>query len=242
MKSIYEEMAQAGQIEEAIAKCEADLEVLKQGDSKPKYAHALHAMASMLKYYTSEYAKSLEFLSLEIQFREMHQLPGLDAAYLKSAIVNMYLYKKEEVLSNAELCLSCTENQSVRATALNVIGDTIFQENTTKADRYFREAEQLFEAAQDHYNLAHVRLSYARLLGFNGDIGTALSMCEQELAAAQQDKNPGIFGTAYLRLAEIHSYSGDRAQSKNFAQKAHTIGEENNWKVLMEEAEVFLGD
>jgi len=154
----------------------------------------------------------------------------------------MYLGKDKEVLENANLALKTSDTSSIRATALNVIGDTLFIEDPDRARNCFHEAEQLFEAEADTYNLAHVRLSNARLLGHQNAIDVALKICHQELEKVDALSNPGIHGTANLRLAEIHTFNGAPEKAQIFAKKALAIGIENNWVVLQQEASQLISD
>lgn len=239
-QSTYEQMAAEGKVEEALANCERDAEAHKTARAFQLYADALHAMASILKYYQSDYEKGLEFLDLEIQIRLKHDLPDVDAAYLKAAILHMYLNRNEEVIAHAHMALKHTSKDRVKATALNVLGDTIFKTDPVKAADYFKEAEQLFIAEKDVYNLSHVRLSIARLLGFTGKVEQAMALCQQELEKGLSIKNPGIMGTGFLRLAEIHHFNNAPKEAATFADKAYQIGRANNWAVLMEEAEGFM--
>jgi tetratricopeptide (TPR) repeat protein len=238
--SIYEQIAYLGKVDEALDKCQKDISSFENSNSNLEYADGLHAMASILKFYKSEYKKALDYLELEIQVRLLHNLPNIDLAYLKSAILNSYLDRKELVINYVKLTLENTKNENIKAVALNVIGDTLFKANPDQSEKYYREAEQLFITTKDEYNLSHVLLSIARLEGFKGNIDVALSICEQELDKGNKSQNSGILGTTYLRFAEIYSFNNEFKKSGAYAKKAYTIGTENNWEVLKLEAERLM--
>jgi len=211
--SIYERIAQQGRVDEAIDKCEKDIYTLKNSCAHLEHADALHSMAQLLKYYKSDYVKGLNFLRLEIGIRLTKKLPGLDSAYLKSAILNSYLENKESAIKYANLALTYTNNGKIKGTALNVLGDAIFRTRPDDSAEYFEEAKLLFIAEEDEYNLSHVNLSIARIVGFNKKIDSALTICQNELDKGLNSQNQGIVGTAYLRFAEIYKFNNELKKS-----------------------------
>jgi len=94
--------------------------------------------------------------------------------------------------------------------------------------------------AKDDYNLAHIRLSFARLQGWRGHHDSALEICRVELDKAKQIDSQGIIGTAYLRLAEVYSYQESTELAHEYAQEACEIGLNNNWKILCDEAKALM--
>ncbi len=238
--SIYVQIAKSGKVDEALSKCQKDIDSFKKSNLNQEYADALHAMASILKFYKSEYQKALDCLGLETEIRLLHNLPNIDSTYLKCAILNSYLDRKELVIQYVKLTLENTTDDNIKAIALNVYGDAIFETKPDDSEKYYEEAKQLFTAKKDTYNLSHVLLSIARLEGFRGKIVAAVKICNLELDKGKRLENPGILGTAYLRLAEIYSFNKELSESSSFAKKAYSIGVENNWEVLKSEAEVFI--
>lgn len=237
--SIYVRLAKSGKVDEALSKCQEDIVSFENTNSKLAYADALHDMASILKFYKSEYEKALEYLELEAHTRLLHNLPNIDSTYLKCAILNSYLDRGEMTILFVKLALEDTTDDNIKAIALNVFGDAIFKTKPNDSEKYYREAKQLFTANKDEYNLSHVLLSIARLEGFKGNTTAALAMCQLELDKGKAAQNPGILGTAYLRFAEVYAFNDEFEESRAFAKMAYTIGVENNWEVLKWEAEVF---
>lgn len=238
--STYERKAQNGDIDKAFSECETDIAAFRHVNAYTEYADALHAMGSMLKYYASAYEKALQYLHLEIEIRKQHHLPNVDAAYLKVAILNSYLANRELIVEYAELALKNSENKKIIGTALNVLGDAIFQEEPADAHQHYMQAKELFLIENDTYNLSHVTLSIARLIGFQNDLNSATTLCEQELNKGLETKNDGIIGTACIRYAEIFAHHLQFKKSRLYAAKAHKVGEKNNWDVLKWEAQKFL--
>ena len=236
----YLKMAADGAVDAALSACETDIRTFEREDKMHQAADALHAKAMILDWYLSRYEESLVSLKREIEIREAHRLDGLGVAYLRLGIVQMFLGRDEIVLAAMKEVLDLDPDNKTRGTALNVIGDTVFKTDPARAERCFVESEVLLREAADDYNLAHVRLSSARLQGWRGDHDSALEMCRVELDKALRVDSQGIIGTGYLRLAEVYSYQESTELADAYAQKAHEIGSNNNWKILCDEAAALM--
>jgi tetratricopeptide (TPR) repeat protein len=238
----YLKLAQDGLVEEGLRLAQSDIVNFEESKKYNLFADALHGTAMILEYYQSKYKESLVFFKKEIQIRTSNNLDGLALAHLRTGIVYMYSKEDDKVLSHMENALHFTTDKKLRGTALNVIGDTIFESDPLKAAQCFFESETLFKNFDDAYNLAHVRLSNARLLGFQKQFDPALRICQEELDKATETKSDGLVGTAELRFAEVYSYMGKFKTASDHAHKAHEVGQNNNWKILCDEAKVFMNE
>jgi tetratricopeptide (TPR) repeat protein len=236
----YLQMAADGAVDAALSACGADIRMFERGNEMDLAADALHARAMILDWYLSQYEECVVSLHREIEIREAHNLDGLDAAYLRLGIVQMFLGQDDVVLAHMKQVLDLGPNNKTRGTALNVIGDTVFKTKPEQAEQCFIESEALLREANDDYNLAHVRLSSARLQGWRGNYDNALEICRVEMDKAKQIDSQGIIGTAYLRVAEVYSDQERTELAREYAQEAYEIGLKNNWKILCDEAMALM--
>ncbi len=229
-------MEERGNPQAAMAAYQELIRSCAQEERWEELADALQALGRALDWHASDYPASQAAYEREIRVRQAHGLAGLDRARLGLAIVLHFQGHDQAALEQAQAVLSQSADPVLLGSACNLVGDVLLRSDPQRAAEHLRRSERLLVNIDQPYKLCHARLSLALLDACQGRCAAALEQAHAELATAEALGEPGVVGTAQLRLAEIRQLMGETELAQAHARQALEIGQEQGWAVMCEEA------